>query len=138
MRSVADEPCGDDSPIFVRKMTGIFKDAFKTFPPKTKRVTQMRMNYIKDHVLSNNGPYTMIPNEIAKNMEPIIKQWANKTNARIERMYKDLRNVLFKSLDGKQMSDDRREQVGPGIKREMEKTIDALRSIIDGYPADFL
>lgn len=137
MMSVADEPYGEHSPIFVKEMTNIFKDAFKTFPPKTKNATSQRMDYIKQHISSNKGPYNMIPKEIFSRMDSIVKQWAVKTSARIDRMHADLHNVLFKSFEGKQMPEARRKQVGPGIKREIERTIAVLQADRDGYSADF-
>jgi hypothetical protein len=119
-------------------MSKIFKTAFSKFPPKTKNVTKERIIYIRDQIASNKGPYAMMSNEIQTNMVPVINDWANKTNARIEKLHGDLGDVLFKSFDGIQMSDARRKQVGTPIQEAMENAIAVLQADLDGYAADII
>lgn len=136
LKSVADEPCDEDSPIFVKQMFKIFKDTFDKFPPKTKNVTKVRMKYIREQVIDSNGPYTMMSNEIATQMVPVVDQWANKVNSRIDKMHGDLRGDLFKSFEGKKMSDARREQIAPAIKLNVERDRASLQADLDGYTTD--
>ncbi|CAD0091771.1 unnamed protein product, partial [Aureobasidium mustum] len=138
LRSVTDEPCDDDSPVFVREMYKIFKTTFAKFPPKTKNVTKERMKYIVEQVLSGKGPYNMMNNEVSSQMSPVINTWAEKATARIEKMHADLRDVLFKSFEGKKMSDARREEIAPAIKAAMDKVRAVLQADLDGYAADIL
>ncbi|KAH0292372.1 hypothetical protein KCU62_g2041, partial [Aureobasidium sp. EXF-3399] len=72
MKSTADEPCDEDSPIFVRETFKIFKTAFDKFPPKTKNLSKERMKYIREQITTNKGPYFMMSNEIASGMGPVI------------------------------------------------------------------
>lgn len=136
MKSVADEPCDEDSPIFVREMVNIFAATWKKFPPKTKNATKERIKYIKEQVTNSKGPYTMMCTEASNRMVPVIDQWADKTNSRINKMFSDLGDVLFKSFEGKQMSDARREQIAPAIKFAMEKARAILQADLDNYETD--
>ncbi|CAD0113024.1 unnamed protein product [Aureobasidium uvarum] len=138
MKSIADEPCDEDSPVFVREMFKIFTTTFTKFPPKTKNVTKERMKCIREQVLSGKGPYNMMTNEISAQMVPVINSWADKATTRIETMHADLRDVLFKSFEGKKMSDPRREQIGPSIEAAMTKARAILQADLDGYPADII
>ncbi|KAG9758394.1 hypothetical protein KCU73_g3918, partial [Aureobasidium melanogenum] len=138
LRSVTDEPCDDESPVFVREMFKIFKTTFTKFPPGTKNVTKERMKYIVEQVLSGKGPYHMLNNEVSSQLGPVIDTWAGKATARIEKMHADLRDVLFKSFEGKKMSDARREEIAPAIKAAMEKARAVLQADLDGYAADVL
>ncbi|KAH0372893.1 hypothetical protein KCU65_g886, partial [Aureobasidium melanogenum] len=138
LKSISDEPCDEDSPIFVKEMHKIFTGAFSKFPPKSKNVTKERMKSIREQVISGKGPYSMMATEISTKLVPVIDTWAEKTTARIEKMHADLRDVLFKSFEGKKMSDARREQIAPAIKAAMEKARAVLQADLDGYAADIL
>lgn len=138
VESIADEPCDEDSPIFVKEMVKIFKSAFAKHPPKSKNVTKERMKYIKEQVVGDKGPYTMMSTEIVTRMVPVINEWAIKTNARVGKLHEDLGDVLFKSFEGKKMPDARREQVAPAIKLAMEKAMAVLQADLDGYATDIL
>jgi len=138
MKSTADEPCDEDSPVFVRETFKIFKTAFDKFPPKTKNLSKERMKYIREQVTTNKGPYFMMSNEIASGMGPVIDTWADKTNARIEKLHGDLGDVLFKSFEGKKMPDAKREKIAPAIKHAMEKARAVLQADLDGYAADII
>ncbi|KAH0341046.1 hypothetical protein KCU81_g6508, partial [Aureobasidium melanogenum] len=138
LESISDEPYDEGSPIFVKEMHKIFTTAFSKFPPGTKNVTKERMKSIREQVISGKGPYSMMSNEISTKLVPVIDAWADKTTARIEKMHADLRDVLFKSFEGKKMSDARREQIAPRIKVAMEKARAVLQADLDGYAADIL
>jgi hypothetical protein len=138
MKSIADEPCDDDSPIFVRATFKIFKTTFDKFPPKSKNMTKERVKYIREQITGSKGPYNMMSTEITTHMLPVIDDWANKTNARIDKLHGDLGDVLFKSFEGKKMSDARRQQIAPAIKEVMEKARAVLQADLDGYAADIL
>jgi hypothetical protein len=138
MKSVADEACDDDSPIFVRATFKIFKTTYEKFPPKSKNMTKERMKYIKEQITGSKGPYTMMSTEIYAHMLPVVDDWANKTNARIEKLHGDLGDVLFKSFEGKKMSDARREQIAPAMKLVMEKARAVLQADLDGYAPDII
>ena len=139
MASVADEPCDQDSPAFVKEMSKIFTATWNKFPPKTKNACKERMKYIREQVTSGKGPYTVMCHEIViVRMAPVINEWAEKTDARIDRLHRDLRDVLFKSFEGKQMSDARREEIAPAIKLAMTQARAVLQADLDGYSADIL
>jgi hypothetical protein len=138
LKSITDEPHDHDSPVFVREMYKIFKTTFQKLPPKTKNATKERMKYIREQVTSGKGPYTMMSSEISAHMVPVINEWANKTNARIDKMHGDLRDVLFKSFEGKKMSDARREQIAPAIKYALQNAKAVLQADLNGYAADIL
>jgi hypothetical protein len=122
----------------VKEMSRIFAATWRKFPPKTKNATKERMKYIRELVLSPKGPYTMMSTEITTRMVPVINEWARKTDARIEKMHQDLRDVLFKSFEGKKMSDARREQIAPAIKLAMTQARAVLQADLEGYAADIL
>lgn len=136
MRSVADEPCDEDSPVFVKEMSKIFGTTFAKFPPKSKNVTKERIQYIREQVLASKGPYAMMCNEASTQMVPVANRWADKTNSRVAKMFRDLSDVLFKSFEGKKMSNARREQIAFDLKLAMEKARSILQPALDGYEAD--
>jgi hypothetical protein len=138
MKSVADEPHDDTSPIFVKEMYKMFTTTFAKLPPKTKNVTKERIKCIKEQVINNKGPYNKLINEIATGMEPVINEWADKANARINRMHDNLRDVLFKSFEGETMTDARREQIAPAIKEALQKAKAVLQADLEGYAADII
>ena len=138
LESVADEPCVEDSPIFVKEMFKIFTTAYEKFPPKTKNLSKERMKYIREQVTSSKGPYALMCSEIADKLTPVINKWADKTNTRIGKLHEDLGDVLFKSFEGKKMPDARREQIAPAIKLTMEKARAVLQADLDSYAADIL
>ncbi|KAH0279039.1 hypothetical protein KCU91_g2025, partial [Aureobasidium melanogenum] len=137
-KSVTDEPYSEDAVIFVKVAAKIFKRAFKRFPPKTKNVTKERMGLVQNQILGSEGPYRQLIQEISNNLSPLLKDWAAKVNAHYKAMHKELRDALFKSFEGKKMSDARRQEVGPAIKSAMEKARVALQAELGGYTADKL
>jgi hypothetical protein len=136
MNSVVDEPQDDDSPIFVKEMFRIFTATFKKLPPGTKNVTKERIKSIREQVINDKGPYNKMINEIAAKMGPVIDEWASKTNSRINRMHDNLRDVLFKSFEGKKMPDARRKQIAPAIKDALLRAKAVLQADLEGYAAD--
>lgn len=96
------------------------------------------MGLIKNKVIGNEGPYKQMIQEVCANMSPLLEKWAADINTRCAAMHKELRDVLFKSFEGKKMSDARREQVGPAIRSALEKARVALQAELDGYAADVL
>jgi hypothetical protein len=138
MKSVADEPCDDDSPIFVKEMHKIFTTTYAKLPPKTKNVTKERTKCIREQVINDKGPYHKMSNEIYSEMVPVINKWAEKTDARINRMHDNLRDVLFKSFEGERMTDARREQIAPAIKDALQKAKAVLQADLEGYAANII
>lgn len=138
LKYVTDEPCDEESPAFVKEMVKIFAATWKKFPPKTKNATKERMKYIREQVLSPKGPYNSMSTEIATRLAQVVGEWAKKTDARIAKMHQDLRDVLFKSFEGKKMSDARRQQIAPAIKSAMAQARAVLQADIDGYSADIV
>jgi hypothetical protein len=136
MNSVVDEPQDDDSPIFVKEMFRIFTATFKKLPPGTKNVTKERIKSVREQVINDKGPYNKMINEIAAKMGPVIDEWASKTNSRINRMHDNLRDVLFKSFEGKKMPDARRKQIAPAIKDALLRAKAVLQADLEGYAAD--
>jgi hypothetical protein len=138
MKSVADEPHDDASPIFVKEMYKIFTTTFAKLPPKTKNVTKERIKCVKEQVINNKGPYNKLINEIFTGMEPVANKWADKANARINRMHDNLRDVLFKSFEGEKMTDARREQIAPIIKPALLQAKAILQADLEGYAANII
>ncbi|KAG9848357.1 hypothetical protein KCU98_g5469, partial [Aureobasidium melanogenum] len=137
-QSTADEPPDEDSPIFVKVTAKILTTTFERFPPKTKNITKERVKHIREQIINPKGPYSKMAHEISTNLANDAKEWAKKASERIEKMHTDLRDVLFKSFEGKKMSDARREQIAPSIKAAMEKARAVLQADLDGYAADVL
>jgi len=138
MKYSADEPCDEASPVFVREMYNIFTTTFDKIPPKTKNLTKERIKCIREQVTSSKGPYTSMCTEIHEEMRPVVENWAKKATARINKMHADLGEVLFKSFEGKRMSDSRREEIAPAIKLAMARARAVLQADLDGYAADIL
>jgi hypothetical protein len=101
-------------------------------------MTKERVKYIREQITGSKGPYNMMSTEITTHMLPVIDDWANKTNARIDKLHGDLGDVLFKSFEGKKMADAKRQQIAPAIKEAMEKARAVLQADLDGYAADIL
>lgn len=138
LRSTADEPPSEDSPVFVKVTAKIFTTTFEKFPPRTKNITKERIKHIREQIVNPKGPYSKMAHEISTNLANDAKEWAKKASERIERMHTELRDALYKSFEGKKMSDARREQIAPSIKAAMEKARDVLQADLDKYPADIL
>ncbi|KAG9659229.1 hypothetical protein KCU95_g10251, partial [Aureobasidium melanogenum] len=137
-QSTADEPPDEDSPIFVKVTAKIFTTTFERFPPKTKNIIKERAKHIREQIINPKGPYSKMAHEISTILANDAKEWAKKASERIDKMHTDLRDVLFKSFEGKKMSDARREQIAPSIKAAMEKARAVLQADLDGYAADVL
>lgn len=138
MFSITDEPCHDDSPIFVEEMYQIYAASMEKFPKGTKNLTKERMKYIKLAVTRGGGPYGKMAEEIFTKLRRVFREWADKANKRIEQMFQELRGVLFRSFDGKKMSDARRKEVAPAIKFALEKARAVLEADLKEYPSDIL
>lgn len=112
--------------------------AWKKFPKGSKNLTKERTKFIVEQVTSAKGPFSKMTDEICTNLKPVFDAWAFKATGRVEQMHRDLRDVLFKSFEGKKMPDARREQIAPAIKAAMEKARAVLQADLDGYSAEIL
>ncbi|THX22628.1 hypothetical protein D6D12_09029 [Aureobasidium pullulans] len=137
-KSIADEPCDVESPAFIIDMVAIYNASMKKFPKGSKNLTKERTKFIVEQVTSAKGPFSKMTDEICTNLKPVFDAWAFKATGRVEQMHRDLRDVLFKSFEGKKMPDARREQIAPAIKAAMEKARAVLQADLDGYSAEIL
>jgi hypothetical protein len=119
-------------------MYKIFTTTFAKLPPKTKNVTKERIKCVKEQVINNKGPYNKLIYEIFTGMEPVANKWADKANARINRMHDNLRDVLFNSFEGEKMTDARREQIAPIIKPALLQAKAILQADLEGYAANII
>ncbi|KAG9647246.1 hypothetical protein KCU77_g2236, partial [Aureobasidium melanogenum] len=121
---------------FVDCMDLVYERCFKTYPPKWKgkgRVTDVRLAYIREALLSKPGPFSKLSDDISTRLDQACSKWSCAVEKRIKTMRSELERVLSRSFGGKEMPAEERVKIGPSLKAVAKTFISEIDGMLSKY-----
>ena len=115
--AVRDDVCDLTSTRFVQEMDKYYKRVSDKKNFKAPKLTEKRLDFIKGKFAGRSGPFVQLAVDVSNDLKRSFVAWAEKVQDRIDNMFRSLQDVLLGSFEGKKMSEQRRAQVAPEIKR---------------------